>query len=238
VSDFWDDGAVSYDRVARISRAHREKIAEVAEIVLASGSKRVLDLGCGSGVLEERLLAMDFRGTVEALDASERMLRLARKHVVSPEVRFRRHDLNVPLPFDDATCGCVAVINVIFWLQDQAAFLAEARRSLRVGGTLVLVNPKQKGDVLSFFREHLRKVSVTNAVHELVGGARILPDIAKVAQAQRELDRMHAWGVIHYATAGELRSMLKEAGFTIERMSEVQAGQNWLVVARRGCSAA
>jgi tRNA (cmo5U34)-methyltransferase len=50
--------------------------------VLDTGSKRILDLGCGDGILAETLCAQDEKATLTVTDGSDDMLDAARKRLV------------------------------------------------------------------------------------------------------------------------------------------------------------
>jgi tRNA (uracil-5-)-methyltransferase TRM9 len=56
---------------------------------------RLLDLGCGHGLLAEQLLAGGHQGTYLGLDQSEAMVALARAAVQDPWVRFLQADLSL-----------------------------------------------------------------------------------------------------------------------------------------------
>lgn len=95
-----------------------------------------LEIGCGAGRLTH-VLAEHF-DAVESLDVSEHMIERARAH--SPDnVRFHKVDgSEVPLP--DASVDAVFTVHVLQHLENAeavAAYLREARRVLRPGGTLM-----------------------------------------------------------------------------------------------------
>jgi SAM-dependent methyltransferase len=98
----------------------------------------VLEAGCGEGygaaLLAERaraVLALDYDAATSA-------------HVAAryPGVRVARANL-ADLPLADAAVDVVANLQVIEHLWDQAGFLAECRRVLRPGGTLLLTTPNR-----------------------------------------------------------------------------------------------
>jgi ubiquinone/menaquinone biosynthesis C-methylase UbiE len=83
---------------------------------------RTLDVACGTGFLTRHL-----RGEVVGLDASERMLREARRQ--TPQATFVRGDA-LALPFDDESFDRVFASYFYCHLDeaDRRRFLAEARR--------------------------------------------------------------------------------------------------------------
>ena len=91
---------------------------------------RTLDVACGTGFLTRHL-----RGDVVGLDASERMLEVAREQ--APQARFEHGDA-LSLPFEDAAFDRVFTSYFYCHLEDgeRERFLAEARR---VASELVVV---------------------------------------------------------------------------------------------------
>ncbi|MFI6183310.1 class I SAM-dependent methyltransferase [Nonomuraea sp. NPDC051191] len=95
--------------------------------------ERVLDVGCGTGVVTAAALATG--AAVTAVDADPAMLELvARRH---PGATVRRATLPV-LPFEDASFDAVAGNFVINHVADTPATLAELHRVLRPGGAVAL----------------------------------------------------------------------------------------------------
>jgi len=98
----------------------------------------VLEAGCGEGygaaLLAERaraVLALDYDAATSAHAAAR-----------YPGVFVARANL-AGLPLPDAAVDVVANLQVIEHLWDQAGFLAECRRVLRPGGTLLLSTPNR-----------------------------------------------------------------------------------------------
>ncbi len=108
---------------------------EMLRLVGDVSGHKVLDAGCGSGVLSGELKA---RGaSVTGIDSSPQMLQLARRRV-SDEVELRLADLREPLPFDDCSFDDVIASLVLHYLEDWTPTLLEIRRILRPGGRLFL----------------------------------------------------------------------------------------------------
>ena len=104
-------------------------IAAVAEVA----PERVVDVGCGTGDLTERL-AREADAPVVALDLSPRMAELAgRRGLPAVTADIQR------LPFPDGTFDAVLANRVLYHLPDLDAGVAELARVLRRGGRLVAV---------------------------------------------------------------------------------------------------
>ena len=107
-----------------------DDVARLADAIAALRPARTLDVACGTGFLTRHL-----RGDVVGLDASERMLAIAREHV--PHAQLVRGD-GLDLPFEDESFERVFTSYFYCHLQEDARkrFVAKARR---VANELVVV---------------------------------------------------------------------------------------------------
>jgi SAM-dependent methyltransferase len=98
---------------------------------------RVLDAGCGDGVLSVALAARGAR--VVGLDADERMLAAGRARARSQGalLDFVRGTVE-RLPFPDASFDLVVAVTVMCFVRERGRVLAEFRRVLVPGGHLVI----------------------------------------------------------------------------------------------------
>jgi ubiquinone/menaquinone biosynthesis C-methylase UbiE len=96
------------------------------------------DLGCGTGQLSEALAP--FVARVVAVDASRAMLAAARKRLDAlPNVELRQGELE-SLPIGDGELDAALLFLVLHYTVDPARVLAEARRALKPGGRLLVVD--------------------------------------------------------------------------------------------------
>jgi ubiquinone/menaquinone biosynthesis C-methylase UbiE len=109
----------------------------LAAVIAELPPVRTLDVACGTGFLTKHL-----RGEVVGLDASERMLALARAQ--APNATFLQGDA-LSLPFEDGTFDRVFTSYFYCHLEqdERKRFLAEARRVAR---ELVVVASIRRGD--------------------------------------------------------------------------------------------
>lgn len=138
VKAYYDRRAPEYDDwwLGRGLYADRERPGWEDELRLLEGvirdlpPMRTLDVACGTGFLTRHL-----PGDVVGLDASERMLEVAREQ--APQARFEHGDA-LSLPFEDSAFDRVFTSYFYCHLEDEKRrrFLAEA---LRVAPELVVV---------------------------------------------------------------------------------------------------
>lgn len=103
------------------------------------GDERVLDIGCGTGLLTLETACRVLRGQVVGVDASNRMLEVARRRRSRPNILYRAA-VAERLPFDDASfdaaCSSFFFHHIAADLKKRA--LSEATRVLRCGAPLVI----------------------------------------------------------------------------------------------------
>ena len=102
---------------------------------LADG-EHVLDVGCGTGSLSYALPESANVGTVTGIDQSEVYLDYARQRGTDPRFTFQHADARA-LPFGDATFDRAFSMLVLPFIPDAENAVAEMRRVVRPGGTVV-----------------------------------------------------------------------------------------------------
>jgi ubiquinone/menaquinone biosynthesis C-methylase UbiE len=117
---------------------------EVVDLLALKGRERVLDVGCGTGLLTQKIAAvLDPRHScVVGVDAAEEMIRVARRHArLVPNIVFQAA-LAETLPFTDGSFD-KAVSTMFFHHIEQALkirSLNEIWRTLAPGGTAIVVD--------------------------------------------------------------------------------------------------
>ena len=120
----------------------REDEVEAQLLALLKGRKfeTVLDLGTGTGRILE-LLAPQAR-QLWGLDQSRDMLAIARANLDKHKIKHaqvRQADI-YELPFSDATADLISIHQVLHFLDDPQSALLEARRALKPGGEIIIVD--------------------------------------------------------------------------------------------------
>ena len=159
------------------SRDVLRRRALVREAVAAQPGERILDVGCGPGFYVAELLEeVGPEGAVIGIDGSESMLALAARRCEGHDnVEFHEADATA-LPVADASVDAALSVQVLEYVAEIGAALAELRRALRPGGRLVLwdvdwatlsmrtAEPARMRRVLDAWDEHLTHVSLPRSL--------------------------------------------------------------------------
>ena len=153
----YDKYASAYDADIEdnVYNALYERPATLALVGDVAG-RRVLDAGCGSGVLSQALAASG--AAVTGVDLSTNLLAIAR-HRLGPDVPLIQADLGRQLPIRSSTFDVVVASLVMHYLHDWSGPLSEFRRVLAPGGCVVIsthhpfvdFRPSGQGDYLGTF---------------------------------------------------------------------------------------
>ena len=139
----WDD-----DRYADIGALQRLAVEASIDGLVLAGNERLLDVGCGDGIITTLLAERLPSGSVVGVDASSSLIDKATTRVpeAPPQPQFRVEDA-LALPFEGDFDIAVS-FNALDWIEDQAAALTGIARSLDTGGrayiqmTVATPNPR------------------------------------------------------------------------------------------------
>jgi ubiquinone/menaquinone biosynthesis C-methylase UbiE len=138
---FFDTWSLFYDLPIAQRLTYRPVHDAVLRALRANVPRNLLDLGCGTGLLAERI-HREFPGTqVLGCDFSHGMLRQAAEH--RGACAWWTQADATRLPFHDSRFDAIVSTESFHWFPDQAAALLECFRVLVPGGRLLvaLVNP-------------------------------------------------------------------------------------------------
>jgi SAM-dependent methyltransferase len=128
---FFDLWSIFYDQPLVQRLTYRPVQDAVAGALRALRARRILDVGCGTGLLAARL-GNEIDGVqVVGCDFSHGMLRQAAGH--APHLPWVQGDA-LRLPFRTASFDAVVSTEAFHWFPDQAAAVAEFFRVLAPGG--------------------------------------------------------------------------------------------------------
>ncbi len=159
----------------------------VMEALAPAPGERAIDLGCGPGLLACQIArAVGAEGRVVGLDASPSMLAIAARRDCgsgAAPLELVEGDAGGPLPAGDAAFDLAVATQVYEYVPGIAAALVEARRVLRPGGRLLVLDTdwdslvwRSSDDalmarVIAAWDEHLAHRDLPRRLPELLGGA-------------------------------------------------------------------
>ncbi|HVE84012.1 MAG TPA: class I SAM-dependent methyltransferase [Myxococcales bacterium] len=185
----WD--AEAYHQISSPQLAWGLKVLDRLPL---QGDETVLDAGCGSGRLSEKVLERLPRGRLIALDSSQNMLREAKATLqrFGDKVTFLRADLGA-LELD-RVADAVFSTATFHWVLDHDALFAGLLRALKPGGLLVA----QCGGGANL-----------HAIHQRAGQLMHVPPFAEHYGKWKD-----PW---HFAGAEETTARLERLGFESPR---------------------
>jgi SAM-dependent methyltransferase len=123
--------ADAYDRfMGRYSEPLAERFAAFARL---RPGQRVLDVGCGTGVLTVEMIRRLGTAAVSAVDPSQTFVAAMRSRLPQVDVH---EAVAEDLPFEDATFDAALAQLVVHFMSDPAAGIGEMRRVTRPGGVI------------------------------------------------------------------------------------------------------
>ena len=135
----WDKLAANYDSNVMVTYKEAYRLTQEAILEEVNSSLRVLEVGCGTGILS--LGIAPHAGEVVGVDLSPEMIALAQEKAQNgrfQNLTFREGDA-YELPFDDSSFDVVLLTNLLHVVAEPSRVLKEAHRVLRPGGVLATV---------------------------------------------------------------------------------------------------
>jgi ubiquinone/menaquinone biosynthesis C-methylase UbiE len=184
-------------------------------------SDRILDLGCGTGIVARRVRARLGGGArVTGVDVDAGMLAKARD--LAPEIRWIEGDA-MELPFPDASFELVLCQQVLQFVPDRAKALREIRRVLAPGGRLLVATWRARHEQKLF--EALGRIAeahlgVPNEKRFLLGDEAALR--AMVEEAGFQVDRLEVVARVDRLRGFPLRQSALAANFDLSTLSDAE----------------
>lgn len=146
VTGFWGLAAPIYDTDVVQRWVYRPAQDEMIALLTSHASRRVADIGCGTGILADRIAREVRPDAVFGVDLSEGMLAQAARRSASVQWVTAPAE---KLPFDDESLDAVVTTSAFHWFNQPAA-LREFHRVLSPGGftAVATLSPRQSMAIL------------------------------------------------------------------------------------------
>lgn len=202
VTQFWGIVARAYDTAALQHLVYRPPQDQMVAELRAAGSRRIADIGCGTGILTTRIQRELRPDAVYGVDASTGMLEQARAR--SAEVRWR-HSAAEHLPFDDGELDAVVTTSA-FHFFDHPVALREFHRVLTPGGLVAIATMHPSGAASRPIQQLTRSPRFPAHAPSPRETRRLLTDAGFEVVDQRKVTRpLPSWLIPDVITVGRRR---------------------------------
>jgi ubiquinone/menaquinone biosynthesis C-methylase UbiE len=165
------------------AQQHAMRCAFLQEVPFPKDA-RVLDVGCGTGVLTRLLARWPKVGSVVGVDPATALLEKASAAAADlPNVSFREGD-GRSLPFDDATFDIVTADSMLSHVPNPERAIEEAFRVLRTGGCLAVFDGDYATTTVAVTNHDPLQVCVDAMMANSVTDRRIMRRLTNVVAAR------------------------------------------------------
>lgn len=126
-------------------KLRRDKRAKFFKDFLGNGSKKVLEIGCGTGLFTQEIAKTN--NLITAIDVSEDLINIAKERVVSRNVNFEIGNVH-KTSFARGTFDYIVGSSVLHHLNVDGA-LQEFYRILKPGGKLIFTEPNMLNPLIA-----------------------------------------------------------------------------------------
>ncbi len=130
---------------AEENKEYRHNLYEKVNI---KKNQRILDIGCGTGVITEDI-ALLTEGSVSGIDVDSTALALAQKKVSRLRVNLIKANA-VDLPFKSNTFDLVVFCGVLMYIKDKQKAVHEMARVTRKGGAVLATLEPDYGNIICY----------------------------------------------------------------------------------------
>lgn len=234
LNNYWDNISKSFNTVSSRAASHNKKYSKIAKAIIKNNCASVLDLGCGSGLLEKELFRLEYDGSVTAIDSSSEMLKIAEDNNKDnlKKIYFMNKEVSDQLEFNDSF-DCVVMINLLYLVNNKRNLISKIRKILNKGGLFILVDPKPVGNISEMIKENFKGKNPIQGIIYFFSELKTVYHAIRFLIVQNKLDKKSLSNEIKYLDIEELEEIISSNSFIIEKSGNIQANQNWLIISRR-----
>lgn len=220
----WNLYARAYDTINK-TVPYLEMLEEVMEKMGLAPGQRILDVGCGTGNLERKILDAQPTNEIIGIDIAEKMLEKARNKFKKGETAsFSLTDFNQATAYQDGYFDRIVSINSFYALNNLEKAVWKFYRLLKPGGKIIIANPHEKSRILKIF---LAQKKVIGNFRFLISLLTNLPNILFILMINFLFLRPNK----NFLSFDEMQEILRKIGFENIEISLTYADQNLLATA-------
>ena len=218
----WRLYAPAYSRVLPMVSFYADSVNRMLKSM--EGHQRVLDLGCGPGIISQRLTEKGHE--VIGIDNDETMLKFAENRLAKyPNVGIERQDA-ASLSLGNESVDGVVCNNVLYYVDDPNALVSEAYRVLKMDGIFSVSGPTKTFDRRVLDGQMERELKEKGLYKSLADDVEIIKMSNQVIAARCMRNPFDI---------PELEAILRKTGFSAITASElIYLGQCYFISASKG----
>ncbi len=162
--NLWEVYAAAYDRVLPRLTFYTDALQRHCNFLQRPESREILDIGAGTGLQAEKLLAWGKQ--VTAVEVTHAMLRRLRQRARGRARILEQSAEHLP-QLASGSFDAVTVLLAFFDMNERWSALREAMRVLRPGGGLIITEPRAGFNVHALMAEAERQMRLLPDSHEL-----------------------------------------------------------------------
>ena len=145
-----------FNRVA-VNYTHEDSrfIDDLLDSLMVTRCHRILDLGCGKGIISEKLATRN-NGEVVALDLSSEMLKYAKEKINDDRVKFVNADF---YEYDDEPFDAIVCFDAFPHFMDVEGYVNKANQLLKEDGLLAIIHDIGREELNTHHKQHALGVS-------------------------------------------------------------------------------
>lgn len=149
--DYFNSVASSWDAKEKITP---DRLSALMDFVGIEEGDRILDVGCGTGIIDALLIEKG-ASSVTALDVAEEMIKIASEKKPSPKIEYIAADF---YSFEGKGYDKAVVFNAFPHFTDRAAFASKLASALKDGGTFAIIHSASPS-VINSFHTGIKRIS-------------------------------------------------------------------------------
>jgi ubiquinone/menaquinone biosynthesis C-methylase UbiE len=176
----------------------------------------ILDAGCGTGNLSQKLAIKYPNAHIISIDSDPRMIKKAMKKLNEfPNIEIHNLGIHEYLEeYPKTKFDAVALVNVLYALDNRQELWESALSSLKTGGQIIVTNSDRKGS-WPIIREHLQNASAFQLLR---------PKLIGVFLVDLFISQLAVAGKFHFIKLEKLQVEIKKAGGTVHNVSRCYGG--------------